>query len=252
MKKRCADSLQIAAMLLSVFVAVPGIAAKHAPASPLEDELRTRYKPVRMGYGGAGLTVVEPGTVLVLQKGGILAVPPSSLVIAPGTYKDGEIHPPNALLRAALGDNTRLLTAGEKVYVSKISVNLKSDKVALTIIECDTCNGAEFSSYKAEVVFQFPKGYVDTADAAKIQQTIGEVLAFDIGTGETQTAQDQTGQPPPAQPPAPPSIEIGQTVDQVQAAFGPPDRLVNLGSKLIYVYQDRKVTFVDGKVTEVK
>ena len=41
-------------------------------------------------------------------------------------------------------------------------------------------------------------------------------------------------------------------MDQVQAVFGPPDRLVNLGSKLIYVYQDRKVTFVDGKVTEVK
>jgi len=250
MRKRCANSLQIAAMLLSVLTAAPGVAAKHAPASPLEDELRTRYKPVRMGFGGGGLAVVEPGTVLVLQKEGILAVPPSSLVIAPGTYKDGEIHPPNAFLRAALGDNTRLLTAGERVYVSKISVNLKSDKVALAIIECDACNSADFSSYKAEVVFQFPKGYLESADAAKIQQTIGEVLAFDIGGAGTQQAQDQTEQPP-TQPPPPPTIEVGQTVDQVQAAFGPPDRFVNLGSKLIYVYKDRKVTFVDGKVAAV-
>ena len=42
------------------------------------------------------------------------------------------------------------------------------------------------------------------------------------------------------------------TPDQVQAAIGKPDKMVNLGSKQIYVYKDLKVTFVNGKVSDVQ
>jgi hypothetical protein len=45
---------------------------------------------------------------------------------------------------------------------------------------------------------------------------------------------------------------LGQTIDQVVAALGQPDKIVNLGSKQIYVYKDLKVTFVDGKVADVQ
>jgi hypothetical protein len=45
---------------------------------------------------------------------------------------------------------------------------------------------------------------------------------------------------------------LGQTPEQVQTAFGQPEKVVNLGSKQIYVYKDLKVTFVNGKVTDVQ
>ena len=64
--------------------------------------------------------------------------------------------------------------------------------------------------------------------------------------------QDQ-GQQQAQQPAAEPqSIEKGMTPDQVEAAMGKPDKKVNLGSKQIYVYKDLKVTFLNGKVSDVQ
>jgi hypothetical protein len=57
---------------------------------------------------------------------------------------------------------------------------------------------------------------------------------------------------PPAAPAAPASVEKGQTPDQVQAAVGTPTRIANLGSKVIYYYNGMKVTFVNGKVSDVQ
>ncbi len=55
---------------------------------------------------------------------------------------------------------------------------------------------------------------------------------------------------PPAAPPA--EISVGQTVDQVEAALGQPKSKVNLGAKKIYVYDSMKITFKDGKVSDVQ
>ena len=52
--------------------------------------------------------------------------------------------------------------------------------------------------------------------------------------------------------PAPVNIEIGQTIEQVTTALGNPKNIVNLGAKKIYVYQDMKITFKDGKVADVQ
>ena len=57
----------------------------------------------------------------------------------------------------------------------------------------------------------------------------------------------------PAAPPAQPaSVEMGQTTDQVTAALGAPTRIANLGPKVIYYYSGMKVTFKEGKVSDVQ
>jgi hypothetical protein len=58
--------------------------------------------------------------------------------------------------------------------------------------------------------------------------------------------------PPPMPPPAPTQIELGQTVDQVTAALGPPLRVANLSPRIIYFYKDMKITFKAGKVADVQ
>lgn len=59
--------------------------------------------------------------------------------------------------------------------------------------------------------------------------------------------------PPPPPPDAPPpSIELGQTKDQVTTGFGQPLRIANLGAKTIFYYKDMKVTFTNGKVSNVE
>ena len=68
--------------------------------------------------------------------------------------------------------------------------------------------------------------------------------------GDQGAAQGQAQQQAP--PPEPQQIEKGQTPDQVKAALGNPDKIVNLGTKQIYVYKDLKVTFINGKVSDVQ
>ena len=53
-------------------------------------------------------------------------------------------------------------------------------------------------------------------------------------------------------PPPPATISIGQTKDQVIASFGDPVRKAVLGAKEIYFYKDMKVTFTNGKVSNVE
>jgi hypothetical protein len=55
-----------------------------------------------------------------------------------------------------------------------------------------------------------------------------------------------------SRPAAPATVEKGQTPGQVQAAMGTPARVANLGPKVVYYYNGMKVTFNNGKVTDVQ
>jgi len=59
--------------------------------------------------------------------------------------------------------------------------------------------------------------------------------------------------PPPDQPPpAPATVELGQNTDMVAAILGQPQRIAKVGAKQIYFYKDLKVTFTNGKVSDVQ
>jgi len=68
--------------------------------------------------------------------------------------------------------------------------------------------------------------------------------------------QPQESQPQPAQSEPqraePQTIQLGMTTDQVQSSLGKPEKIFNVGSKQIYVYKDVKVTFLNGKVSDVQ
>lgn len=237
--------------------------AQLPPDAPMDAQLKAAYKVTKFGLDGSGFTVLSPGTILVIQKGGILGVPPAQMGIGVSVFKDGELKQPSAGQRMFLGTQTRFLEVGEKVYVQKVDVNLKLDKVQITVVECDQCNGVNQTSlYKGAVAFEFAKGSLATADPGMIEDTIAQVFTIDNGNGNQQQNQDQNAQqqdqqqqqPPQQQaPPAEPtSIQMGMTVDQVEAALGAPDKKVSIGAKLIYVYKDLKVTFTNGKVTDAQ
>jgi len=247
-----------------------------APATV--DQLKSQYKTVRLAEDANGLAVIEPGTVLVLRKGGILGVPPTSAVLCPAKFQDSELHAPGGFCAAMVKQSSRYFQAGEKVYATKVDINLKKGQISFLLVACDACNGADPPSfYKSEVVFVFAKGYLETATAAQLQETIGQVLRPDVAA--TAQPASQAGPPagtvgagspagaaakPEAEPlpviaaPAPPpdqpapTIEVGQTVDQVVAALGQPQRIAKAGTKQIYFYKDLKVTFNNGKVSDVE
>ncbi len=84
-------------------------------------------------------------------------------------------------------------------------------------------------------------------DSDKAEQ---EVLAQAGSAPADAAAPAPAAEPAPAA--APVEISLGQTVDQVTAALGQPKNIVDLGAKKIYVFKDMKVTFKDGKVSDVQ
>ena len=268
------QKMEIAVLVIALVVVgiAPGLAA--AQSVSLEDQLKAQYKLVKMGSDTSGYAVVDTGTLLAIQKGGILGVPYSDTAILSTKYEGGTVHTPSSILSKGIGfgmkkfgkeQTTHLFQAGDKVYPSSIAVNVAKDNVAMGIVACDSCNKTDPPTYnKAQVVFQFPKGSLTKASASQVEDTIGQLLAIsddsqDQGQGD-QGGQDQQGgnnqgggqaqqQGPP---PEPQQIEIGQTPDQVKAALGQPEKIVNLGAKQIYVYKDLKVTFLKGKVSDVQ
>ena len=244
----------------------PKLAGQNAAAPSLQEQLKAQYKLVKTGADAGGLAVVDPGTVLDVQKGGLLGVPPQNAVLCPAKFQDGDLKGPNSFCAGMVKQNSRYLQVGTKVYPMRIDVNLDKDRVAFEVMECDSCNGAQQPSfYKSEVVFQFAKGSLRGTSVSQVEDTIGLVLAIDSGgdsqqqnnqgtqTQESNQGEGRGGQAQQQAPPAEPQqIEKGQTPDQVKAALGSPEKIVNLGAKQIYVYKDIKVTFLNGKVSDVQ
>ncbi|MGB8012806.1 MAG: hypothetical protein WCF68_14425 [Terriglobales bacterium] len=247
----------------------------------LEDQLKAQYTMVKMGSDSSGAAVVEQGTILVVKKGGILGTAYSDQNIFATKYENGAVHSPNPLGQKALGfglgklgrpaPTTQFFQVNTKVYPSKLVVNLPKDQVVISIIDCDSCNNVDPKTFfKADVVFQFPKGTLANTSPSQVEDTIAGLLALDDSgnsndqgnnNNNQQGGNDQQGnnqggggqaQQQQGPPPEPAQIEKGQTPDQVKAAIGVPDKIINLGAKQIYVYKDIKVTFINGKVSDVQ
>jgi hypothetical protein len=239
-----------------------------AQGSSLDADLKKQYKATRLGIGPTGLIVADQGVILEIRKGGIRSYPPATLVLATNKVQDGNVDTPKD--NPFLGPS-KLLPEGTKVYVVRVSTDSKKDRVIFIVMECDPCNGARQPSYfKAQISFQFPQGYLGGgADAGQISDVVSQVLAPENSGGDANGQQQQQEAPaPPATErrvqsqdqvpaPAPPpqqtqTISKGMTEDQVTAAFGNPDKIVDLGAKKLYIYKDMKVTFLNGKVSDVQ
>jgi hypothetical protein len=272
-------SALISATILFFLVAAVGVTSAQ---NTLDSDLQKTFKPASLASDSTGLVVTEAGTVLAVKKGGVRAYPPSDQTVLPNKYQDGTMHTAAAKTVGGglrnlpgfgsripgqsvdKGDNSRLLAVGTKVYATKISVDAPHDKVSINIVECDSCNGVQQpSSFKGQIDFQFPKGYLNGADAGQLSDIIAQVLDPSSGDANAQGGdqqaqaqgggQQQAAAPAGADPPKQPqSIEKGMTEDQVVAAFGQPDKVVNLGAKKLLVYKDMKVTLIGGKVADVQ
>jgi hypothetical protein len=238
-----------AALLATLFVP---LAAHAQDVTQLQNDLNAKYKS---------------DAVLVIQKNGITGEAPNNLAPPCGsTWRDNALHAASGVCQLVEKSYSKALAVGDKVNPTSVVIKVKDEKVTVNFTECDSCNGGDASSYRGSVTFVFPKGYLEGgADAGQVGDVISQVLAPPDPNadqnqqqggqqqGGDQQQQAQAAPAQPQQPAAPPaSIQLGQTVDQVQAAFGPPEKIVNLGTKQIYVYKDLKVTFVNGKVTDVQ
>jgi hypothetical protein len=255
--------MQMAQAVLAL-VAICGSASAQNETARF-DQLKAQYKLVKVGLMGGNKSRENP-TTLVVQKEGIFGVGVHGTSNPTATYVDGVMRSPgktSGLLSLSDHSRTHWFQVNEKVYPSKFEINLKADRITVFVVSSDY-------AYKGGVHFQYPRGTLATGDIAAIQDMISQVLALDNDGNNSQQAQGQASQvqdaganqPAQSQAPAtrsqtPPSeapprtIRLGQTPGEVMAILGQPQKIANLETKMIYVYPDLKVTFVDGKVSDV-
>lgn len=198
-------------------------------------------------------------------------MPSTALTTCSAKFQDNKLHPSVGFCAAMLKNVSSYFQTGSKVYPPKIDVNLEKAKISFEVVACDSYNGGgSGSSMKGGVVFQFPKGYLETANAGTVEDTIGQVFSIrsddqnsdrDGGQNSGQNSGQNQGQQQAqsglqggqaAAQAEPQTIQLGQSTDQVLAALDKPEKIVNLGPKQIFVYKDLKVAFVDGKVSDVQ
>src|SRR5271168_3199851 len=168
----------------------------HAQAVSLQEQLAAQYKLAKMGSDTSGYSVVEEGTLLVIQKGGLIGVPYSDTSVQSDKYEGGVVKAPNAMLSKGIGfgmkkfgkeQTTKLFAKNDKVYPTKIDVNLEKDQVTIGIVACDTCNKIDPPTYnKANVVFQFAKGSLASTPASTIEDTIGQLFTISDNNSQDQ------------------------------------------------------------------
>ena len=258
------------------------------PGTLIQEKLVSQFKLTKTAADRSD--IVTAGDVVLLHKDGLVMCSSDSPYAFSNSYSNG-ILAANYKNRAKdavrswgrghipiFGDGTsvtdaannacasRKFVAGEKFWVTGIV--LQKDGILVSTYS-DPYNDVRFYG---EIKFPFPKGPVPSAD--DFVKTVSEVITVQPSDDSDKGSQgDQGGQPAQAPAPAaaaapaplpdiapppppsdapPPTIAIGQTKNQVTAGFGQPVRIAKLGAKEIFYYKDMKVTFTNGKVSNVE
>jgi len=247
------------ALVLALTLALAGIAPAlraQDPHAEIQKRLAAEFKRTKMTADRSDIATA--GSVLDLHKDGLVMASTEAVAPPTNTYKNGAISfgfganmAWGIALSAANQQTTsiaqRKFVTGEKFWVTEYIV--KPDGVVFQFYG-DPYNDVR---YYGQLKFPFAKNVMPPAD--DVIKTIEEVITAEADTQEAPAADSAppAAPAPAAQPSAPPkTIALGQTTDQVVAILGQPQKIVNLGAKLMYFYPDMKVIFTNGKVTDVQ
>jgi hypothetical protein len=231
----------------------PSTYLSQSPTPSLQEQLEAQYPIAKI----SAYRECSPGNAqaMVIQKTGACAVPGKMWASCTTKYQDGKLSSPifGKSIARPNKHNLGILEVGDKIYPVKLEVDLSKDEVRISFRYCtEATDDQPSSAYKGDVIFVFSKGSLEKASVTQVEDTISEM--FSVDSGNRRIAEQAPTQPTDNSglPSAPISIEKGQSIDQVVAALGPPEKKVNMGTKQIFVYKDLKVTFIDGKVTDVQ
>jgi hypothetical protein len=137
---------------------------------------------------------------------------------------------------------------GKKAYIAHVVLHCRiTDPVTgRALFDGEVKGDSKRSADKADGLYERTRQSVDMASKDFNRTLIGDAIVNACDN----VAAIMTGSPPPANRAV--GIQIGASIDDIVAAHGNPKSIVNLGRKVIYVYADMKITFTDGKVSDVQ
>ena len=269
----------------------PAPASFEAPAGNLEQQLKSQYQLTTLTADYANVVTMGSTLILQkrgLSAGALSNKLPTRYTYKDGQIKPDAIGATRKIYdrAASIGDiipgvkgrvpdtskasdaagTWRPFVNGERLYVTQITVQRSDDSIVFDLISDAYPNEGR---YRGSLAFQYPSGTLGSANLARVQPTIAEVFAIEPSPDQPaapQTSQIQTDAPlPPDTPPPPPpppltpdtppagiNFQPGATIAEVTARLGQPIRVTSFAAKQIYQYKDLKVTFVDGRMTDIQ
>lgn len=220
-----------AVVLTTFLLAIAGIASADW-RSNLEEAIQERHAVTTRSKLGR---ILQPGTVLVIQQEGLKADKPKA-VMRPTVIDSGIITKTGGGLFVSGG---RALSPGDRVYL--YDVRVKERGIDLIIGTLDTYDVSdrgttESTPYQAALHFAFEPAWLESAAPSDVLAEIDQWL---LNESDAAAAEVKT-------------LQLGQTVEEVVDILGHPDKIIDLGAKVIYVYPDLKITFEEGKVANVE
>jgi hypothetical protein len=177
-------SLVLIVVVLGMLRPALGLAAKKNPQekAKLEQQMKTQYTLTTLA--GDGSVKGTPGTVLVLRKNDLNAVPGNAIAYYTNSLKGGRLTHPAMANIFFKEEIVKTFASGEQFFV--IDCQAKDDAVVLFLFSYNTYDGV---LYKADVQFPFPKGYLTDVTLSQVQEAIGEVFSVASPPQTEQTAQ---------------------------------------------------------------
>ncbi len=222
------------------------------PAADIQKQLESIYPLTKATPDDTD--IVTAGAVLVLQKDNLQMCKVKVPIPTRNFYRNGALtqggvanffNDLSKLTEDADPSLRRKFVAGMKFWVTKIEV--QNDGVTFHVLSDPFDDGR----YRGVLKFPFVRGQKPSAD--QIVATVAEVLKPDQSAAVADSGQQPAGPADGAPHPVETkTIALGQTKDQVIQTFGPPNKVVQLGTKEIDYYSDMKVTFVKNVVTNVE
>lgn len=221
-------------LLWTVIMILLSSSAFAATKQELKDAIESKYQlTTRSMLTGQ---VKKPGTVLYVARPGIQANKPSTVAKAT-VIEDGEIE---ALGGGSIipGDAGKTLDVGEEMYL--YNYQIKDDSVTFLYgtvqsYEMQVGNSRKMRPYQLGLQFRYSGGL----NAVEPDRVLDDISAFFSTAKEAVTSDENT-------------LRLGQTMEEVAVIMGPPKKKVDLGSKVIYTYDDLKIVFEDGVVSDVQ
>lgn len=153
----------------------------------LAAELKQHYRLATAKLRVNGVVSIEPGTILLVQKEGIVSFEQkdsSFAPLCPTEYREGELHADQTLSCTSLtAGSRRVLKLAEPVCVTAIEVSESHDTVTLFLATCDRVR-PQSSTYRSLVVFHFPAGSLARTAPSRVENVISEVLSEKVDGAE--------------------------------------------------------------------
>ena len=191
------------------------VTSAQTSTSGMEQQLRAQYPITLVGNNGV---VTQNGSVLIVQQDGITALPAPAEWTCNSYKQNGRIKQAGACNFTYLQAKrkSRALQVGEKVYL--VAIQAKQTEIVFKVQSiADAANDVPF---KADVSFQFEKGYLDSIKLKNVEDAVSQIFVPDAGSGP---------QPPEPPPPDTKKVEPAASSLTLPAIFvcdkTPADRL---------------------------